>query len=171
MKDVSSDQAVALLHLVRADHLAVQDRALQIGRQLAYRIEGSDLQYVEISLASGDAVKAVAVWEEAWSGRRGEPLEDVPRLLREGAAEFNARRFWHAHEAWESAWHALRARRLLFAVDQQPYLQGYLPIVLLAERARHQLFPARGELIPTGPDFLTPALAANVIELSRRGYR
>jgi simple sugar transport system substrate-binding protein len=66
---------------------------------------------------------------------------------------------------------ALQAGRLLFAVDQQPYLQGYLPIVLLAERARHQLFPAGGELIPTGPDFLTPAMAANVIELSRRGYR
>jgi simple sugar transport system substrate-binding protein len=66
---------------------------------------------------------------------------------------------------------ALQAGRLLFAVDQQPYLQGYLPIVLLAERSRHQLFPARGELIPTGPDFITPASAAGVIELSRRGYR
>jgi len=66
---------------------------------------------------------------------------------------------------------ALRAGRLLFAVDQQPYLQGYLPIVLLAERASHRLFPARGELIPTGPDFLTRAMAADVIELSRRGYR
>jgi simple sugar transport system substrate-binding protein len=66
---------------------------------------------------------------------------------------------------------ALQAGRLLFAVDQQPYLQGYLPIVLLAERARHQLFPARGELIPTGPDFLTRASAADVIELTRRGYR
>ena len=66
---------------------------------------------------------------------------------------------------------ALRARRLLFAVDQQPYLQGYLPIVLLAERSRHLLFPARGELIPTGPDFVTPESADRVIELSRRGYR
>ena len=37
------------------------------------------------------------------------PVEDVPRLLREGAAEWDARRFWHAHEAWETAWHALRA--------------------------------------------------------------
>ena len=60
---------------------------------------------------------------------------------------------------------------MLFAVDQQPYLQGYLPIVLLAERARHLLFPPRGELIPTGPDFVTPANAARVIELSRRGFR
>ena len=37
------------------------------------------------------------------------PMGDVPRLLREGAAEWNARRFWHAHESWEAAWHAFRA--------------------------------------------------------------
>ena len=66
---------------------------------------------------------------------------------------------------------AVRAKRLLFAVDQQPYLQGYLPIALLAERARHLLMPARGELIPTGPQFVTPANAARVLALSRRGFR
>lgn len=37
------------------------------------------------------------------------PLTEVPRLLRAGADEYDARRFWHAHEAWEEAWHALRA--------------------------------------------------------------
>jgi simple sugar transport system substrate-binding protein len=66
---------------------------------------------------------------------------------------------------------AVRDKKLLFAVDQQPYLQGYLPIALLAERARHLLMPARGELIPTGPQFVTPANAARVLELSRRGFR
>jgi len=65
---------------------------------------------------------------------------------------------------------AVRDRKMLFAVDQQPYLQGYLPITLLAERARHGLMPARG-LIPTGPQFVTPENAAEVIALSRRGYR
>jgi simple sugar transport system substrate-binding protein len=66
---------------------------------------------------------------------------------------------------------AVRDRRMLFAVDQQPYLQGYLPIVLLAERARHGLFPVRGEQVPTGPEFVTAANAERVIELSRRGFR
>jgi simple sugar transport system substrate-binding protein len=66
---------------------------------------------------------------------------------------------------------AVRDRRMLFAVDQQPYLQGYLPIMLLAERARHMLFPASGELIPTGPQFVTPQNADEVIDLSRRGFR
>jgi simple sugar transport system substrate-binding protein len=66
---------------------------------------------------------------------------------------------------------AVRDKKMLFAVDQQPYLQGYLPIVLLAERSSHLLFPAKGELIPTGPQFVTPGNAARVIDLSRRGFR
>jgi simple sugar transport system substrate-binding protein len=66
---------------------------------------------------------------------------------------------------------AVQDGRMLFAIDQQPYLQGYLPIVLLAEEARHELFPARGELIPTGPHFVTRANAAEAMRLSEAGVR
>jgi len=66
---------------------------------------------------------------------------------------------------------AVRAHRLVFAVDQQAYLQGYLPVVLLAQRARYGLFPAQGDVIPTGPNFVTAANAAQAIELSRRSIR
>jgi simple sugar transport system substrate-binding protein len=66
---------------------------------------------------------------------------------------------------------AVRGGRLLFAVDQQPYLQGYLPVVMLTEQARFGLFPARGEVVPTGPSFVTQADAPKVIELSRRSIR
>ena len=60
---------------------------------------------------------------------------------------------------------------MAFAVDQQAYLQGYLPIVLLAERARYGLFPVRGDVIPTGPTFVTRENAAAVIAQARRGIR
>jgi simple sugar transport system substrate-binding protein len=66
---------------------------------------------------------------------------------------------------------AVKAGKLLFAVDQQAYLQGYLPIVMLAQRARYGLFPAQGDVIPTGPNFVTRADAAKAIELSRRSIR
>jgi simple sugar transport system substrate-binding protein len=66
---------------------------------------------------------------------------------------------------------AVRAHQLLFAVDQQAYLQGYLPVVLLTERARYGLFPAQGEVLPTGPNFVTAAEAGKAIELSRRSIR
>jgi simple sugar transport system substrate-binding protein len=61
--------------------------------------------------------------------------------------------------------------RLLFAVDQQAYLQGYLPVVLLAERARYGLFPAGLPVLPTGPNFVTKENAAKVLELSKRSIR
>jgi simple sugar transport system substrate-binding protein len=67
---------------------------------------------------------------------------------------------------------AVRNGQIAFAVDQQAYLQGYLPVILLAQRARFGLFPARrGELIPTGPNFVTRRNAARVIELARRSIR
>ena len=66
---------------------------------------------------------------------------------------------------------AIRSGRIEFAVDQQPYLQGYLPIVFLAERARYGLFPAQGEVVPTGPNFITAGNAAQAERLSLQGIR
>jgi simple sugar transport system substrate-binding protein len=68
---------------------------------------------------------------------------------------------------------AVAAGKLLFAVDQQAYLQGYLPVVMLTERARYGLFPAvgTGGVIPTGPNFVTKENAAKVRELSARSIR
>jgi simple sugar transport system substrate-binding protein len=66
---------------------------------------------------------------------------------------------------------AVRAHQLLFAVDQQAYLQGYLPIVLLTQRARYGLFPAQGDVLPTGPNFVTARDAGKAIELSKRSIR
>lgn len=58
-------------------------------------------------------------------------LADVPRLLREGADKFNARSFWHAHEAWESAWHALRAHR----PEAAGYVRGMILVAAALENA------------------------------------
>jgi simple sugar transport system substrate-binding protein len=66
---------------------------------------------------------------------------------------------------------AVQAGKIAFAVDQQAYLQGYLPIQLLAMKARYGLFPDQGEVIATGPHFVTRADAAQAIELSRRSIR
>jgi len=66
---------------------------------------------------------------------------------------------------------AVRAGRIEFAVDQQPYLQGYLPVVMLANRARYGLFPAQGDIVATGAHFVTRANAEQAIKLSERSIR
>jgi simple sugar transport system substrate-binding protein len=66
---------------------------------------------------------------------------------------------------------AVREGKLRFAVDQQAYLQGYLPVALLTQRARYGLFPDEGGVIATGPHFVTRRNAEQAIELSRRSIR
>ncbi len=65
----------------------------------------------------------------------------------------------------------VRRGRIAFAIDQQPYLQGYWPIAALAQRARYGLFLGENQVIPTGPNFVTPENAASVLELSKRSIR
>jgi simple sugar transport system substrate-binding protein len=55
------------------------------------------------------------------------------------------------------------------SVDQQPYLQGYLPVVFLALHARYGLIPAGG--VSTGPALVEKAQAPQVMELSAQGIR
>jgi len=66
---------------------------------------------------------------------------------------------------------AVHDGRLGFAIDQQAYLQGYLPVALLTQRARYGLFPDEGGVIATGPHFVTRGTAEQAIELSRRSIR
>ena len=66
---------------------------------------------------------------------------------------------------------ALRDGHLLFAIDQQPYLQGYLAVVLLTKYLDTKAMPGGGQLIRTGPGFVTRENAAAVIALAERGIR
>jgi simple sugar transport system substrate-binding protein len=66
---------------------------------------------------------------------------------------------------------AVEAGQIDFAVDQQAYLQGYLPIEMLALRARYGILPAQHDVVATGPNFVTRANAAQALELSERSIR
>ncbi|MXN64198.1 substrate-binding domain-containing protein [Stappia sp. GBMRC 2046] len=56
-----------------------------------------------------------------------------------------------------------------FAIDQQQFLQGYLPVVFLALNAKYGLIP--GGDVPSGPNLITADKAGQVIELSAQGIR
>jgi simple sugar transport system substrate-binding protein len=66
---------------------------------------------------------------------------------------------------------AIRDGHMLFAIDQQQYLQGYLPVVLLTKYLETGALPGGGQVIRTGPGFVTAETAAAVIDLSGRGMR
>lgn len=64
---------------------------------------------------------------------------------------------------------ALDEGKIAFAIDQQPYLYGYLAVTMLTLYNNDGLLPATNVL--TGPRMLTKGMGANVIALSEKGIR
>ncbi|ABG30196.1 LacI family transcriptional regulator [Roseobacter denitrificans] len=64
---------------------------------------------------------------------------------------------------------SVSAGEAAFAIDQQQYLQGYLPVAFLALHAQYGLVP--GGNVPSGPNLITADKAAQVVELSAKGIR
>ena len=65
---------------------------------------------------------------------------------------------------------AIAAGNMLFAIDQQQYEQGYLPIVLL-KLYKSNLNTIANPVLMTGPGFVTKDTALRVIDLSKAGTR
>ena len=64
---------------------------------------------------------------------------------------------------------AVRDGEVLFAIDQQQFLQGYLPVVFLTNYIQYGVTPVNE--VATGPAFVTQENAEQVIELSEQGIR
>jgi simple sugar transport system substrate-binding protein len=64
---------------------------------------------------------------------------------------------------------AVRDGKMAFAIDQQPFLQGYMPVAILTDYVQYLLHPVG--VIPTGPNFVTKENAQAVIDLSKEGIR
>jgi simple sugar transport system substrate-binding protein len=65
----------------------------------------------------------------------------------------------------------IEAGQMAFAVDQQPYLQGYLPIVFLELAVRNRNTVGNHGIVATGPQLVTKENAAAVRALSEEGTR
>jgi len=63
------------------------------------------------------------------------------------------------------------AGNIAFTVDQQQYLQGYLPIQLMFLEVTNKNTAGGGLPILTGPGFVTPENAADVAALVEAGTR
>jgi hypothetical protein len=93
---------------------------------------------------------------EGDAGARGRtpPLSqaEADRLFREGIALFNASRYWHAHEAWETLWRAAED-------EEREFYQGLIQVAagLLhlqrrnARGARNKLDEGIAKLRPYSP--------------------
>jgi simple sugar transport system substrate-binding protein len=66
---------------------------------------------------------------------------------------------------------AIKAGQILFAIDQQQYLQGYLPITLLYLYKTNLNVAGGGQPVLTGPGFVTKDNADQIATLAGQGTR
>ncbi len=66
---------------------------------------------------------------------------------------------------------ALQKNEMLFAIDQQPYLQGYLGVTLLVKYLETGAMAGGQQVIRTGPGFVTTENAEQVTQMIERGVR
>jgi len=65
----------------------------------------------------------------------------------------------------------IRSGKMLFAIDQQQYLQGYLPVVFAALYVTNLNTIGNGAPVLTGPGIINKANAARVAALAAKGTR
>jgi simple sugar transport system substrate-binding protein len=66
---------------------------------------------------------------------------------------------------------AVQDGKILFAVDQQPFLQGYLAVQMLTLYKSNLNVLGGGQPVLTGPNLITKANAAQVLKLAAAGTR
>lgn len=116
---------------------------------------------VKAALSSNTAVDTVMA---LGAGTAGEPslaaVEDVGMTGKTKVATFDLSADFLK---------AVADGKAAFAIDQQQFLQGYLPVVFLANYAKYGLIP--GGNVPSGPNLITKEKAAQVVDLSAKGIR
>jgi simple sugar transport system substrate-binding protein len=98
------------------------------------------------------------------AGTAGEPSVAAVKALGK-TGEINVATFDMSASFLES----IAAGDAAFAIDQQQFLQGYLPVVFLALHADYGLVP--GGDVPSGPNLITADKASQVVDLSAKGIR
>jgi len=116
---------------------------------------------VKAALSSNTAVDTVMA---LGAGTAGEPslaaVEDVGMTGKINVATFDLSADFLK---------AVADGKAAFAIDQQQFLQGYLPVVFLANYAKYGLIP--GGNVPSGPNLITKEKASQVVDLSAKAIR
>jgi simple sugar transport system substrate-binding protein len=96
---------------------------------------------------------------------------DVAVAARDAAKGANSKAKLATFDLSKDVISAIRSGQILFAVDQQQYLQGYLPVVFLYLFNTNLNTVGGGQPILTGPGYVDKSNAAKVAALAAKGTR
>lgn len=82
------------------------------------------------------------------------PLSAIPTIAALKAMHLAGHIYFGTFDLSQEIVAAIKDGEIRWAIDQQPFLQGYLPVVFLANYARYGVIPSN-KVILTGPSFVT----------------
>jgi len=136
-------------------------------------LEGGSVEVLSVSMDPTEIGNAVKAYLSANPDTNGVlalgPAAAEPTLTALEEAEMLDKVKFGTFDLSPTVLKAIDEGKMLFAIDQQQFLQGYLPIQLLRLNKLYGLMPAG--TVMTGPGFVTKDNAAQVIELSAKGIR
>ncbi len=88
------------------------------------------------------------------------PTSALPTLAALDEASLSGEIYFGTFDLSPEIANAIKDDVISFAIDQQPYLQGYLPVVLLTNYVRYGVIPSGN--INSGPGFITKANISTV---------
>ncbi len=92
------------------------------------------------------------------------PNSAHPTIAALGTMKLSGKIFMGTFDLSDEIAAAVKEGTIAFAIDQQPFLQGYLPVVILTNLARYGVVP--GNNINSGPGFVTKKNIALVEKLA-----
>lgn len=107
---------------------------------------------IDCAFSVGSAVSPAMLVARADQGERGNTMH------------------WAGIDLVASVVDAIKAGQMDFAIDQQQFAQGYLPVVVLSMYLRYAISPG-SELIGSGPGLVTKENIDRVLEMQKQGYR
>jgi simple sugar transport system substrate-binding protein len=136
-------------------------------------LEGGSVEVVAVSMDPTEVGNAVKAYLSANPDTNGVlalgPIASEPTLAALEEVEMLDKVKFGTFDLSPAVLEAIDQGKMMFAIDQQQFLQGYLPIQLLKLHGLYGLMPAG--TVMTGPGFVTQENAAQVIELSAKGIR
>lgn len=168
MKTEGATKLICVIH--EAGNVGLEDRCAGAKRTFGAAVENLQVNVSDLN-AAGSTIAAKLQSDASVDGvltlNNGVALAAVQAIETAGRTDVKLATFDLDAQVLD----AIKSDKITFAIDQQPYLQGYLPVVFLSLYKSNANTVGGGQPVLTGPGFVDKSNADAVAEYAGKGTR
>lgn len=168
MKGEGASKLICVIH--EAGNVGLEDRCAGAARTFGGQVENLQVNVSDLN-AAGSTIAAKLQSDASANGvltlNNGVALAAAQAIETAGRTDVKLGTFDLDAQVLD----AIKSDKITFAIDQQPYLQGYLPVVFLSLYQSNANTVGGGQPVLTGPGFVDKSNADQVSEFAGKGTR